>query len=153
MDEQPSGGIVDGIDLYADVDTEFPAEDVAADESGDLYDDVLTSNVGNEEEKKTETTPETTNHTSSGPLLSPVTAPGVSVGLLSIIIDTNISIFIIANTDLYKSCNQSIKLDNNFFCSSSCQELPFVPRTEIETKKNYNKILRRAIKLSERICI
>ena len=30
-------------------------------------------------------------------------------------IDTNISIFLIANTDLYKSCNQSIKLDKNFF--------------------------------------
>ena len=29
--------------------------------------------------------------------------------------DTNISIFLIANTDLYKSCNQSIKPDKNFF--------------------------------------
>ena len=77
-----AGGIVDGIDLYADVDNEFPAEDVAADESGDLYDDVLTSNVGNEEEKKPEATQETTNNTNSGPLLSPVTAPGVSVNLI-----------------------------------------------------------------------
>ena len=75
---EPGSGIVDGIDLYADVDTEFPSEDVAADESGDLYDDVLTSNVGNEEEKKPEAAQETTNHTNSGPLLSPVTAPGVS---------------------------------------------------------------------------
>ena len=77
MDEQPSGGIVDGIDLYADVDTEFPAEDVAADESGDLYDDVLTSNVGNEEEKKPDAAQETTNHTNAGPLLSPTSVTGV----------------------------------------------------------------------------
>ena len=78
MSEPTGGGMVDGIDLYADVDNDFPAEDIAANESGDLYDDVLTSNVGNEEEKKPEAPQEPTNHTPiTGPLLSPTTAPGV----------------------------------------------------------------------------
>ena len=77
MAEEAGGAIVDGIDLYADVDTDFPAEDIAADASGDLYDDVLTSNVGNEEEKKPDSTPETTNHSDSGALLSPTAAAGV----------------------------------------------------------------------------
>ena len=91
-----TGGIVDGIDLYADVDNEFPAEDVAADESGDLYDDVLTSNVGNEEEKKPEAAQETTNSANSGPLLSPVTAPGVSFNFI-------ISSIFISVTNFYKN--------------------------------------------------
>ena len=75
---ETGGGIVDGIDLYADDDNEFSAEGNADDTGGDLYDDVLTSNVGNEEEKKPEAAQETTNNANSGPLLSPVTAPGVS---------------------------------------------------------------------------
>ena len=78
MAEQTGGGIVDGIDLYADVDNDFPSEDIAANESGDLYDDVLTSNVGNEEEKKPDAAQETTNHTNAGPLLSPTTVAGVT---------------------------------------------------------------------------
>ena len=77
MAEQTGGGIVDGIDLYADVDNDFPSEDIAANESGDLYDDVLTSNVGNEEEKKPDAAQETTNHTNAGPLLSPTTVTAV----------------------------------------------------------------------------
>jgi hypothetical protein len=78
MAEQTGGGIVDGIDLYADVDNDFPSEDITANESGDLYDDVLTSNVGNEEEKKSDAAQETTNHTLiTGPLLSPTTVTGV----------------------------------------------------------------------------
>ena len=77
MAEEAGGAIVDGIDLYADVDNDFPAEDIAADASGDLYDDVLTSNVGNEEEKKPDATPEATNHSDSGALLSPTAAAGV----------------------------------------------------------------------------
>ena len=78
MAEQTGGGIVDGIDLYADVDNDFPAEDIAANESGDLYDDVLTSNVGNEDDKKPAAIQESTNHTNPGPLLSPTTlTPGV----------------------------------------------------------------------------
>ena len=77
MAEQAGGGIVDGIDLYADVDNDFPSEDIAANESGDLYDDVLTSNVGNEEEKKPDAAQETNNHTNAGPLLSPTTVTGV----------------------------------------------------------------------------
>ena len=77
-EEQTGGGIVDGIDLYADVDNDFPTEDVAANESGDLYDDVLTSNVGNEDEKKTDTSSqEPTNHNNSQPLVSPTSTPGV----------------------------------------------------------------------------
>ena len=79
MAEQTGGGIVDGIDLYADVDNDFPAEDLAGNESGDLYDDVLTSSVGKEDDKKPPTPQDVSNHATAGPLASPPAGTGVNL--------------------------------------------------------------------------
>ena len=85
MAEPTAGsGIVDGIDLYADVDNDFQAEELAANESGDLYDDVLTSNVGNEDDKTpTKQAQEIPNNANASPLVSP-THSGPGVGLINV---------------------------------------------------------------------
>ena len=62
------GGV--DIDLYADVEQDFPQEDFSAD-NNDLYDDVITASTSKEEEKPA-TTPvkkeelDTSNSSSSG---------------------------------------------------------------------------------------